>query len=71
MDLHANAKLGLVAGASLCSRSRQGCRWKAARPLSAFRRLTAHRWWHRWLEGGRLPPRSSIAHRGRGASRAG
>ena len=56
MYLHANAKLGLAGRLTLVRAIEGG--------LSL---ATAHRWWHRWLDGGRqaaaLLDRSSRPHR--------
>jgi len=56
MYLHANAKLGLAGRFALVGAIDQG-----------MTPATAHRWWHRWLEGGRqasaFVDRSSRPHR--------
>ena len=55
MDLHANAKLGLAGRRELgASRSSRGAVVEARpRPRFSVSPATAHRWWHRWLDGGR------------------
>jgi transposase len=56
MFLHANAKLGLAGRVALVRAIEEGCS-----------PATAHRWWHRWLDGGQqasvLLDRSSRPHR--------
>src|SRR5919197_3938580 len=67
MYLHANAKLGLAGRLALVRAIEDGYSLKAAAAASSVSAATAHRWWHRWLEGGRLPEalldRSSRPHR--------
>jgi transposase InsO family protein len=67
MYLHANAKLGLAGRLALVRAIEQGLSLKAAAAVFNVSPATAHRWWHRWLEGGRLPQalldRSSRPHR--------
>ena len=69
MDLHANAKLGLAGRRELVLAIEGGMSLKAAAAAFGVSPATAHRWWHRWLEGGRaVAARSLIAPRGRVAS---
>src|SRR5207302_847619 len=67
MYLHANAKLGLAGRLALVRTVDQGCSLKAAAAALSVSPATAHRWWHRWLDGGRqtsaLVDRSSRPHR--------
>ena len=67
MFLHANAKLGLAGRLALVSAIEDGCSLKAAAAAFNVSPATAHRWWHRWLDGGRqagaLLDRSSRPHR--------
>jgi len=67
MYLHANAKLGLAGRLALVGAIDQGMTLKAAAAAFSVSPATAHRWWHRWLEGGRqasaLVDRSSRPHR--------
>ena len=53
MNLHANAKLGLAGRRELVRAVEQGLSLKAAASAFSVSPATAHRWWHRWLEGGR------------------
>ena len=53
MDLHANAKLGLAGRRELVLAIEHGLSLKAAATAFSVSPATAHRWWHRWLEGGR------------------
>ncbi len=53
MDLHANAKLGLAGRRELVLAIEQGLSLRAAATAFSVSPATAHRWWHRWLEGGR------------------
>jgi len=53
MYLHANAKLGLAGRLALVRAIDQGLSLKAAAAAFSVSPATAHRWWHRWLEGGR------------------
>lgn len=53
MDLHANAKLGLAGRLALVRAIDAGLSLKAAAASFSVSPATAHRWWHRWLEGGR------------------
>ena len=54
MDLHRNAKLGLSGRHALVSAIEGGLSLKAAAAAFSVSPATAHRWWHRWLEGGRV-----------------
>ena len=67
MYLHANAKLGLAGRLALVHAIEDGLSLKAAAAAFSISPATAHRWWHRWLEGGRqvsaLLDRSSRPHR--------
>ena len=66
MMLHRNAKLGLAGRYALVCSIDRGCSLKAAAAAFSVSPATAHRWWHRWLEGGREPEalldRSSRPH---------
>jgi transposase InsO family protein len=53
MDLHANAKLGLAGRHALVSAIEDGLTLKAAAAAFSVSPATAHRWWHRWLDGDR------------------
>jgi transposase InsO family protein len=55
MYLHANAKLGLAGRLALVGAIEQGLSLKAAAAAFSVSPATAHRWWHRWLEGEREP----------------
>jgi transposase InsO family protein len=67
MYLHANAKLGLAGRLALVQAIEDGLTLKAAAAAFSVSPATAHRWWHRWLDGGRrreaLLDRSSRPHR--------
>ena len=67
MKLHANAKLGLAGRRELVLAIEGGMTMKQAAARFSVSPATAHRWWHRWLEGGRGPSalldRSSCPHR--------
>jgi transposase len=67
MYLHANAKLGLAGRLALVRSIEDGCSLRVAAAAFSVSPATAHRWWHRWLEGGRRPEalldRSSRPHR--------
>jgi transposase len=54
MYLHANAKLGLAGRLALARAIEDGLSLKAATAAFSISPATAHRWWHRWLDGGRL-----------------
>ena len=53
MYLHANAKLGLAGRFALVRAVETGLALKAAAAAFSVSPATAHRWWHRWLDGGR------------------
>src|SRR6266850_3588369 len=55
MLLHANAKLGLAGRVALVRAIEDGLSLKAAAAAFNVSPATAHRWWHRWLAGGRRP----------------
>jgi transposase InsO family protein len=67
MKLHANAKLGLAGRRELVLAIEGGMTLKQAAAAFSVSPATAHRWWHRWLAGGRrdssLLDRSSRPHR--------
>jgi transposase InsO family protein len=67
MYLHANAKLGLAGRVALVAAVEGGLSLKAAAVAFNVSPATVHRWWHRWLDGGRRPDalldRSSRPHR--------
>jgi transposase InsO family protein len=67
MYLHANAKLGLAGRLALVRAIEDGLSLKAAAAAFSVSPATAHRWWHRWIDGGRQPgallDRSSRPHR--------
>jgi transposase InsO family protein len=63
MNLHANAKLGLAGRRELVLAIESGASLRAAAAAFAVSPATAHRWWHRWLDGGCLSDRSSRPHR--------
>jgi transposase InsO family protein len=71
MYLHANAKLGLAGRFALVQAVEEGLSLKAAAAAFSVSPATAHRWWHRWREGGEdgrrtlccLLDRSSRPHR--------
>jgi transposase InsO family protein len=67
MCLHANAKLGLAGRVALVGVIENGMSLRQAAAAFNVSPATAHRWWHRWLEGGRQPrvlvDRSSRPHR--------
>jgi len=67
MLLHANAKLGLAGRVALVQAIEGGCSLRAAAAAFSVSPATAHRWWHRWLDGGceasALLDRSSRPHR--------
>lgn len=66
MYLHANAKLGLAGRLALVRTIEGGCSVRAAAAAFSVSPATAHRWWRRWLDGGRqaaaLGDRSSRPH---------
>ena len=55
MLLHANAKLGLAGRLALVRTIEDGLSLKGAAAAFRVSPATAHRWWHRWLEGDRRP----------------
>jgi transposase InsO family protein len=55
MYLHANAKLGLAGRLALVRAIEDGLSLKAAAAAFNVSPATVHRWWHRWLDGGRRP----------------
>ena len=55
MLLHANAKLGLAGRVALVAAVESGLSMHAAAAAFSVSPATVHRWWHRWLEGGRRP----------------
>jgi transposase len=67
MYLHANAKLGLAGRFALVTAIDEGMSLRAAAVCFNVSPATAHRWWHRWLAGGRraeaLQDRSSRPRR--------
>jgi transposase InsO family protein len=67
MLLHANAKLGLAGRCALVRAVEDGLSLRAAAAAFSVSPATAHRWWHRWLDGERRPEalgdRSSRPHR--------
>jgi len=67
MLLHANAKLGLAGRVALVAAVEEGLSLRAAAAAFSVSPATVHRWWHRWLDGGRqasaLFDRSSRPHR--------
>jgi transposase InsO family protein len=67
MLLHANAKLGLAGRLALVAAVESGLSMQAAAARFSVSPATVHRWWHRWVDGGRRPEaladRSSRPHR--------
>ena len=55
MFLHANAKLGLAGRLALVRAIEDGLSLKGAAVAFNVSPATVHRWWHRWLDGGRRP----------------
>ena len=55
MSFHRNAKLGLAGRYALVRAIDGGMTLKAAAAAFSVSPATAHRWWHRWLDGGRQP----------------
>ena len=53
MNSHANAKLGLAGRLELVLAIESGLTLKRAAARFSVSPATAHRWWHRWIEGGR------------------
>jgi transposase InsO family protein len=52
MSLHRNAKLGLAGRYALVRAIESGMTLKGAAAAFSVSPATAHRWWHRWLDGG-------------------
>lgn len=63
MNLHANAKLGLAGRRELVLAIEAGASIRAAAAGFGVSPTTAHRWWHRWLDGDSLADRSSRPRR--------
>ena len=67
MLLHANAKLGPAGRFAMVRMVEEGVSLRAAAAVFNVSPATAHRWWHRWLDGDRqataLVDRSSRPHR--------
>ena len=59
MNLHANAKLGLAGRRELVAAIEAGASMRCAAAAFGVSPATAHRWWHRWLDGASLCDRSS------------
>jgi transposase InsO family protein len=55
MLVHANAKLGLAGRLALVRAVDDGLTMRAAGAAFRVSPATAHRWWHRWIDGGRQP----------------
>src|SRR3954466_10760275 len=53
MYVHANAKLGPAGRYALVRMVEEGLSMRAAAAAFRVSPATAHRWWHRWLDGGR------------------
>jgi len=53
MYLHANAKLGLAGRLAMVRAVEDGLSLKAAAAAFSVSPATVHRWWHRWIDGGR------------------
>jgi len=53
MVFHRNAKLGLAGGLALVQAIEGGMSMRAAAAAFSVSPATAHRWWHRWVRGGR------------------
>jgi transposase len=53
MRVHANAKLGPAGRFALVRAIEEGLSLKAAAAAFSVSPATAHRWWHRWLDGDR------------------
>jgi transposase InsO family protein len=54
MNVHANAKLGLAGRRELVLAIEDGLTLRQAATCFGVAAATAHRWWHRWLDGGRV-----------------
>jgi transposase InsO family protein len=63
MNLHANAKLGLAGRRELVAAIEAGASLRAAAASFGVSPATAHRWWHRFLDGNELVDRSSQPRR--------
>ena len=63
MRVHANAKLGLAGRRQLVAAIESGASIRSAAAAFSVSPATAHRWWHRALEGDSLVDRSSRPHR--------
>src|SRR6266511_1393551 len=61
MVFHRNAKLGLAGRLALVQAIEGGMSMRAAAAAFSVSPATAHRWWHRWVRGGRAGARSSLA----------
>src|SRR3989442_5630237 len=55
MTLHRNAKIGLAGRYAHVLAIEDGLSLKAAAAAFTVSPATVHRWWHRWLDGGRRP----------------
>ena len=55
MLVHAKAKLGLAGRLALVRGIEEGRSLRAAAAACGVSPATAHRWWYRWIDGGRLP----------------
>ena len=55
MYLHANAKLGVAGRLALVRAIEGGMSLRATAAAFSVSPATAHRWWHRWLDGERRP----------------
>jgi transposase len=55
MLVHANAKLGLAGRLALVRVVEDGLTMRAAAAAFRVSPATAHRWWHRWIDGERRP----------------
>ena len=64
MKLHANAKLGLAGRRELVLAIERGMTLKQAAACFRVSPATAHRWWHRWIEGGRAVAEAFFAREG-------
>jgi transposase InsO family protein len=63
MNLHANAKLGLAGRRELVLAIEAGASLRVAAAAFGVSPATAHRWWHRWLDGVGLADRTSRPQR--------
>jgi len=63
MNLHANAKLGLAGRRELVAAIEAGASLRGAAASFGVSPATAHRWWHRFLDGNELVDRSSKPRR--------